>query len=377
MNYDVIVVGVGGMGSAIIDHLSRRGARTLGIERFGIANDMGSSHGHTRIIRKAYFERPSYVPLILRAYELWQELEEDVRQQLLITTGSLDIGKPGDPVFEGALLSSRTHGLEHESISARDIMGRFPGFNVPEDFNGVYQPDGGFLLSELCVSAHAARAEKNGATIHAQEQVLSWTSSPDGVTVVTDQSTYQADRLVLSGGAWNAGLVPGLGHLMVPERQVLGWFSPRNPEPFQHDRMPVFLINVEEGCYYGFPDYENRGVKLGLFHHLRQTVDPDTTDRETHEEDEAPLRTFVEKYFNGANGPTIERKTCMFTNTPDEHFILDHLPGNDRVVLAGGFSGHGFKFASVIGEIMSDLALDGVTRHDIEFMRADRFSETG
>lgn len=371
--YDVIVIGVGAMGSAACRHLAGRGQRVLGLERFDIPHAMGSSHGVTRIIRMAYFEDPSYVPLLARAYQLWRELEAETGERLLVITGGIDAASPDHPVFRGSLESCRVHGLEHEVLTSGDVGERFPGYRLPEGHMAVYQPDGGYLLSERCVVAHVTGAQRHGAEIRARERVVGWDTEGDGVEVDTDRGRYRSERLVVTAGPWSAALVDVVGSLAIPERQVLAWFQPIRPELFTPDRFPIFNAEVAEGHFYGFPIETIPGFKVGLYHHLRETVDPDLMDREANAADEAPLREFTQRYFPEAAGPTMTLKTCLFTNSPDEHFILDHHPGTDRVVLAAGFSGHGFKFSSVVGEILADLSIDGETRHDIGRFRLDRF----
>jgi sarcosine oxidase len=373
--YDVIVLGIGGMGSATAYHLARRGKRVLGLERFQIPHEMGSSHGLTRIIRLAYYEHPGYVPLLRRSYELWRELQQAAGEQLLYVTGSIDAGEADGEVVQGSLLSCRLHDLPHELLSGAELARRFPGYQLPVDYLALLQPDGGFLLPERCIVSHATAARELGAEIRTGEQVLDWEPRTDGVAVMTERGEYVADRLVVTAGPWASKLLPGLAALAVPERQVLGWFEVADPALFALERFPVFNLLVPEGRYYGFPEFQVPGLKIGLYHHLEEQVDPDTVDRDTHARDEQVLRRAVERYFPAANGRTLATKVCMFTNSPDEHFILDLHPDDPRISIAAGFSGHGFKFCSVVGEIMADLAERGETRHDISLFRLGRFSE--
>jgi len=375
-HYDAIVLGVGGMGSAALYHLARRGVRVLGIERYNIPHEMGSSHGLTRIIRLAYYEHPAYVPLLRRAYELWRQLENTVQERLLIITGSIDASPEDGEVFTGSKASCHIHHLPHEVLDSHALNARFPGYRVPQGLVALYQPDGGFLLSERCIVAHVMAAQELGAEVHGRERVMGWEPTGGGVEVGTDRERYSADKLVICGGAWGSKLVPELSTLAVPERQVLAWFQPLRPALFTTATFPVFNMAVEEGRYYGFPMYGIPGFKVGRYHHLTQNVDPDNMDREAHREDEEVLRAFTARYFPEAAGPTMSLKTCLFTNTPDEHFILDLHPGFPQVSLAAGFSGHGFKFCSVVGEIMADLAQRGHSRHDLELFKLQRFRET-
>lgn len=374
--YDVIVVGVGGMGSAACYHLAKRGLRTLGLERFDIPHSMGSSHGVTRIIRLAYYEHPSYVPLLLRAFELWDELSAESGRHLLEVTGTIDAAAPHEAVFSGSLASCQQFDLPHEVLTSAELTTRYPGYHLPPEHLALFQPRGGFLLPERCISAHVNGALAAGADIHARERVLSWEPLANGVRVTTERGVYEAGQLVLSAGAWMGSLVPALAGLAAPERQVLAWFAPLQSALFTPQRFPVFNLSVPEGRYYGFPEYDVPGFKIGLYHHLEEKIDPDQLDREAGIADEAPLREATARYFPAANGPTMALRTCIFTNTPDEHFIIDTLPGLPQVVVASPCSGHGFKFASVIGEILADLAVRGDTSQDISFLRLDRFAGT-
>jgi sarcosine oxidase len=374
--YDAIVIGLGGMGSATAFHLARRGRRVLGLEQFGLLHERGSSHGLTRIIRLAYHEHPSYVPLLRRSYELWHELEQLAGEQLLVTTGSIEGGPEDGPMFQGALEAAQRHDLPHEVLDVAELRRRFPAYG---DFDPatrvVLQPDGGFLLAERTLLAHTNQALRLGAELHFHEPVVAWEPTADGgVRVTSDRRSYEADRLVICAGAWAGRVVPALAPLAVPERQVLAWLQPLRPELFAPDRFPVFVVDVEDGSYYGFPEYDVPGVKLGRYHHLREPMDPDDPDRSTHPEDEAILRAFAARHFPDAAGPTVLLKACIFTNSPDEHFVIDRLPDAPQVSVAAGFSGHGYKFCSLVGEVMADLALDGATRHDIGLFSLSRFA---
>lgn len=371
--YDVIVVGVGGMGSATVFHLAQRGLEVLGLERYDIPHAMGSSHGITRIIRLAYYEHPSYIPLLRRAYDLWSDLEATHSRQLLYRTGSIDAGPPDSHVFEGSLESCREFGLDHEVLTATELGDRYPGYELPRSHRAVYQPDGGFLVPEQCIIAHVNAAHAEGAEIHARERVEEWEATTSGVRVTTDHDQYDAGALVVTAGAWCGDLIEPLEGVAVPERQVLAWLQPTAPAIFDPETFPVFNLAVEEGRYYGFPIYDVPGFKFGRYHHRDETVDPDDWNREPDHADEQLLRAFAERYFPQGAGPTMRLSTCMFTNTPDEHFILDTLPAHPNVIVGAGFSGHGFKFSSVIGEILADLAIDGTTQHPIDMFRLDRF----
>ncbi len=380
-HYDVIVLGVGGMGSAACYALAERGVRVLGLEQFDIPHAYGSSHGETRIIRLAYAEGAFYVPLLRRAYERWQRLEHDFGEQLLHITGGLDIGAADSALIRGSRASCREHDLSHELLTATEAMARFPALQLPPHFVANFQAEGGFLRSERCIVAHVTRAQALGAEIRAREAVLSWEARGDSVHVQTTKGEYAAGRLVVTAGGWAGQLLPELATLAQPERQCLGWFQPLDLPLFMPERLPVWLLwgEGDEGNWYGFPVHGIPGFKLGKFRHLGEPMDLTTSDREPNEArvpnaaDEALLRRFTERYFPRAAGPTMALKVCFFTNTPDEHFIIDAHPQHESVIIAAGFSGHGYKFCSVVGEILAELALDGESALGIAEFGLGRF----
>jgi sarcosine oxidase len=374
--YDTIVIGLGGMGTASAFHLARRGQRVLGLEQHDLLHELGSSHGLTRIIRLAYHEHPSYVPLLRRSYELWRELEGVAGEPLLITTGCLEGGPEDGPTFRGALEAAELHDLPHEVLTADEVRHRYPAYaGFEPSTHLVWQPDGGFLMAERTILAHVNAAISHGADLRFREPVRSWQASAEGgARVVTERGTYEADRLVITAGPWARRLVPQLDQLALPERQVVGWLQPTRPELFAPDRFPVFVVDVPEGTYYGFPVHDVPGFKFARYHHLREPIDPDDLSRAAGPEDEAILRSFATRYFPDGAGPTVMMKACIFTNSPDEHFIIDRLPEAPQVSVAAGFSGHGYKFCSVVGEIMADLSMRGETAHDIDLFRLDRFA---
>jgi sarcosine oxidase len=372
-HFDTIVVGIGGMGSAALWQLARRGHKVLGLERFDLGHGMGSSHGFNRIIRLAYFEHPSYVPLLRRAYELWRETETLSGETLLYVTGGLDAGLEDGRVVRGSLAACKAHDLPHEVLTGNEIARRFPGYRVPAYYAAVYQPDAGFVASERAILTHAALAIAAGAEIHGREKVLALEPRQGRVVVVTDRGRYEAGRVVVSAGAWVSDLVPALRSTAVPERQVLGWFQPRKPALFTPDVFPVSNLLTEFGHYYQFPIWGLPGFKIGLYHHLREHGHADELSREPTAADEEVLRQALRTIFPDADGPTLRLAACLFTNTPDEHFLIDTLPGHPEIVLASPCSGHGFKFASVIGEVLADLAVTGTSRMDLSLFSCARF----
>src|SRR6185437_4401919 len=293
------------------------------------------------------------------------KLEYAANERLLVITGGVDAGPTNGAIVQGSLRACREHGIHHEEWDAKRLRQRFPGFRLPKEMTAVYQPDGGFILSERAIIAYVKAAQAAGADIHGRASVRKWRIERNRVFVTTDRGAYSASKLVITAGAWAAKLVRQLRarKLAIPERQVLIWTQPVRPDLFDIGKFPIFNMEAleESGMnrYYGFPIYDVPGFKLGKYHHLGETVDPDRMDRNCHLQDEVILRKAIGRFFPDANGPTLSMKVCLFTNSPDEHFILDVHPEFPRVSSAAGFSGHGFKFASVVGEIMADFATDG------------------
>ena len=381
--YDVIVLGVGTMGSATCHHLAKRGVRVLGLERFDIPHERGAMHGFSRVIRQAYFEHPDYVGLLLRAYQLWNELERESGRKVLHITGGLYMGAPDGEVIAGSLASARQHGLPHEVLDHAAVSSRYPQFQLPPQFIGFFETRAGFLAPELAVAAHAERALRLGAEMRGREAVVDWRADHSGVTVRTDKGTYHADQLLICGGAWSGRIIQELGVPLTVTRQVAGWVWPRNPEPFTLGTLPIWNLDPNprgqyQGTYYGFPMMpDNPGFKLALHYPLTPT-DPDNVNRDVLPGDEETFRKALRDYIPDADGPLLALRTCLYTNTPDGHFILDAHPNprlsHGRVHIACGFSGHGFKFATVVGEIMADLATRGQTDLSIDFLRLKRFA---
>ncbi|MFB6183302.1 MAG: N-methyl-L-tryptophan oxidase [Haloarculaceae archaeon] len=370
---DVIVVGVGGMGSATVAHLARRGNDVVGIERYDVPHARGSSHGISRIIRLPQYEDPAYVPLVRRAFDLWDDLDAGHSRPLVHRVGSVAAGPDdGESVYAGSKRACDVHGIDYDHLTGAELNERYPGFDLPDEYRAIDQPDGGFLHCEQCTVAHVADAHDHGATVRAREAVESWTAGERGVTVETDRGTYAADRLVVTAGAWTGRILPSLSPYLQPQRQVLGWFQPDDPDRFAPANFPVFVADVPEGHFYGVPAYEVPGFKVGKFDHHGETGNPADLPRDPDREDERLLRAFTERYVPDADGPTMGLSTCLFTNTPDGDFLLDVHPDHHNVVVGAGFSGHGFKFASVVGEVLADFAIDGETSHPVDPFRIDR-----
>ncbi len=375
--YDTIVVGLGAMGSAAAFHVARRGKRVLGLEQFTLAHDRGSSHGRSRVTRQAYFENPAYVPLLRRANELWTQLQRDSGKRLIEITGGLMLGPPGSGVIKGTLASARTHGLPHEVLEAPEVRRRFPAFAIEDSTIGVLDKVAGVLFPEDCIRAHAAAATQAGAELRWQEPVVSWKATSDSVEVRTPNGTYVAGNLVLCAGPWMADLLPGLGVPLAVERNVLYWFRPTTDVAlFAPDKFPVFIIEYEPGkLFYGFPTLGDDGVKVAR-HHTGISCSATDIRRDIDQDEIREARSILGRHLPTVNGDLLSATTCMYTNTPDGHFILDRHPRHPNVILASPCSGHGFKFASVIGEVLADLVCDGRTRHPIDMFRLGRFEQT-
>lgn len=378
--YDVIVVGLGAMGSATLAELARRGRRVLGLERYRPPHAMGSSHGESRIIRQAYMEHPDYVPLARRAYELWETWAERSGLDLITQTGGLMIGTADSHTIQGTLESARIHALAVELLDRRAMSRRFPPFCLEEGQVAVYEPAAGVLRPELAISAFLLEAALSGATLQTGETVTGMDRGPDRWTVQTDQGTYEADQVVLTVGAWLGDLIRSLGlanqgptaHLSV-ERQVPLWFRPSDITPFLIDRFPIYVWELRDGAsIYGFPSLDQRTVK-GAFHHGGDWAPhPDAVDRNVRREDRDRYLRVLGERLPQMVGEWDRGSVCLYTNTRDEHFVVDRVPGETGLFLAGGFSGHGFKFAPVIGEALADLVTEGKTALPIGFLSAGR-----
>lgn len=364
--YDAIVLGCGGMGSAALFELARRGRRVLGLEQFPLVHARGSSHGHTRVIRTAYYEHPDYVPILRRAWERWYDLEQLTGRHLLTECGCLSVG-PGDgELVRGVKASAARHGLRIENRTTDH-------FRVPDGYEAVFETQAGFLMVEDCVRAHLDAATAAGAELHVEETVLDWRPEGTGVAVRTDRGEYHTAKLVVTAGGWATQLLADLGLPLTVMRQVMLWFQPCVTEDFRRDRFPVFLYESPQGAYYGLPMIDPRGVKIARHYAAPELPLPTDVDWTTSEADEQPVREFARDYIAHRFGRCTDRQVCQYTLTPDRHFVLDVHPANPNVVVAAGFSGHGFKFASVVGEILADLAESGRTRHPIQLFRANRF----
>lgn len=375
MNYDVIIVGLGAMGSAAAYHLAKGGLRVLGLDRYHPPHNFGSSHGLTRIIREAYFEHPAYVPLVQRAYELWAELEKKSGQQLLLQTGGLMIGPRDGALVSGASRSAQEHQLAHEILTATTLAQKFPLFKVQDHPTAVWEPRAGILFPERAIQTHLDLAAKLGADLHFNEPVRKWEPLGKCARVLTDSDSYTANHLVLSPGAWMTGLLPAQNLPLTVERQVLFWFRPLSDlEFFAPDRLPIFIRQyAHDRFFYGFPDLGD-GVKVA-FHHQGGRIDPNALAQEKVQQNEIEeMRGVLSEYMPDANGELRSTAVCMYTNAPDEHFVLDYHPDFPQVIVASPCSGHGFKFSPAIGEIIAAMINGDQPRFNLELFRIARFS---
>jgi sarcosine oxidase len=372
-HFDVVVCGLGVNGSAALYALARRGVRALGIERFAPGHEFGSSHGETRVIRLGYFEHPSYVPLVRDAYAGWREIEEAAATRLLHATGMLEVGAPTGTLVKGTLASIREHDLPYGLLAAEELMRRFPAFRIPADYVGVLQPQGGYLRVEPSVAAMVQLAQIHGAEVHVGETIGKITPNAGGVRIATDRGLIEAGAAIVSAGAWIKTLLPQLPAPIRITRQVMAWFEPLDPSLFDAGRLPVFLIESRHGVHYGFPPQAG-AIKIAKHHHADQSVDPEACDRTVSAEDETLIRAALAEHLPAANGRLIRAKTCIYTRTRDDDFIIDRLPEAPQIVVASPCSGHGFKFAPAIGEILADLATTGATTRDISRFALARFA---
>ncbi len=381
-NFDAIVLGVGSMGSSTCYYLASRGYRVLGLEQFDIPHDQGSHAGQSRIIRKAYFEHPDYVPLLERAYENWKDIENITGSQIYFPTGLLYAGKPGDILIKGVRESAEKYNLNVESLTNSETKSRFPQFQIPEGYQVLFEPDAGFVTPERAVLLFVDQAIRAGAEIHTKEKAVSWNKEGAVITVVTGKNTYTCNKLIITAGPWTGTLIPSFSNNLQVTRQVIAWVNPKERKPFELGQFPCWMIDdhTQQGMYYGFPvlPVAKFGAPIGLkaaLHHPGLISNPDAINRIPSKEDENHLIVALGKYLPQGYESTHVLKTCLYTNTPDENFVLDFLPGYDQqVMIAAGFSGHGFKFVSVVGEIMADLSMNGKTQLPIDFLNAKRFN---
>ncbi|WP_394435641.1 N-methyl-L-tryptophan oxidase [Streptomyces sp. SGAir0957] len=377
--YDVIVIGLGGMGSAAAHHLAARGARVLGLEKFGPVHHRGSSHGGSRIIRQSYFEDPAYVPLLLRSYELYEELERATGRDIATLCGGVMVGRPGSRTVEGSLRSAEQWNLPHEMLDAGEIRRRFPTLTPDDDEVALFERKAGLVRPEHTVAAHLQLAARAGADLRFEEPMTRWEPcAGGGVRVHTAEGTYTAGQLVICPGAWAPRLLTDLGVPFTIERQVMYWFRPSTGvAPFRPENHPIYIWEDAAGVQvYGFPaiDGPDLGAKVAFFRGGAECT-PETIDRTVHDDEVRAMADHMSRHIPALPGTFVKAATCMYSNTPDEHFVIARHPAHpDSTTVACGFSGHGFKFVPVVGEILADLALTGATAHPIDLFDPRRLT---
>lgn len=371
--FDLIVVGLGVMGGAAAFHAARRGARVLGLDANAQGHELGSSHGATRATRTAYFEAPDYVPLVQRATAQWQALEADSRQDLLTLSGALYLGPAGNGLTAGVMRAARQHGLSCDELSGPEFARRFPGFALPGGWEAVWEAGGGVLRADACMQAHRDLARRHGAELRFSTPVFAWRRDGAGVAVETAQGTIRARAMILTPGPWAPQALADLGLPLSCRRIVVTHLEAIDPAQYPSADLSVYFWTTPEGVYAGFPHLDGEGIKV-MRHDRGESGNPETVRREVSTEDTEEIVAFLAKYMPAANGPLRKTQTCLYTMTPDNHFILDRHPRIPALVYACGFCGHGFKFAPVIGEALTDLALDGATTLPVGFLSAERFA---
>ena len=368
---DLLVIGLGAMGSSTVDAAAALGHSVIGLEAFAQGHARGSSHGPTRMLRRSIEEGPQYVPLILDALPRWAELDDDAPLPVTDLRGAIRIAPNGSPMHAAFVTSALTWGLDYDHLSADEINRQFPAFAVPEGYSAMFEHEAGVLFADRTVRALQDRATRNGASLHFEEPVVSWEASGDSVVVRTATASYHAARLVIAGGAWTTALAAELGLPLVPNRVVNVSFTPPDPEPFGIDRLPAFVVSDGTEGVYGIPAVDGQGVKVGG---SGTPVDPDDVDRVVTDDEIARLRGFVDRFLPGASGPVSSVLTCLYTVAPDGHFVIDRHPAHDNVVIASPCSGHGFKYTTAIGPLLAELAFTGQTTLPIDSFSIARFA---
>lgn len=364
--YDVIVLGAGGMGSAALFQLASRGLRVLGIDRFSPPHDRGSSHGQSRIIRLAYFEHPDYVPLLREAYRGWTELEADAQAELYVRTGLVEIGPRDGIVVPGVLRAAEEHGLNVQQLAPQEISQRWPLLNVPDHLTGVFEEEAGFLRVENCIAAYQDAAINRGADMATDCEVLTWDCDAD-VRLKTTRGVYAADRLVITAGPWSKQLLSDLALDLEIRRKAMFWF----PTPAGRKQPPCYLFELPDQIYYGFPTTDGATLKVAE-HSGGRVIEGPGDDLEFDPLEQQRVTEFVAEFLPNVSRECVNRSNCYYTMSPDDHFIVDRHPAHAQVTFAAGLSGHGFKFAPVIGEALADIVVDGGTDLQINFLRLDR-----
>lgn len=374
MSADVVVIGLGAMGSAAAYQLASRGLKVVGLDRHAPPHTLGSTHGRSRITREAIFEHPLYVPFVRRAYELWFELEKEAGERLFHRTGGLMIGKPGGVLVQGARASAEAHGVPYEMLSAAEVRQRFPAYSPPDDAVAFLEPNAGLLLPERIIELHLQFAQARGATLLTNTPAMCCVPDGEGVRVETEDATILASHAVVTAGAWIPGLLPDLELPLALERQMLHWFRPvSQAENHEASCCPLSLWEFDDDRIFAtFPNLGD-GVKCGI-HHEGEIVDvPESVNREIGADEDRMVRDLLAAIQPLAAGELVESRVCIYTNTPDHHFLIDRHPEHDRIVIASPCSGHGFKFSSAVGELLADMVTGREPEVDVAVFGLGRF----
>lgn len=375
---DLAVIGGGGVGAFAMRAAARTGARVIGFERRWPAHPGGSSHGESRVWRHAYFEHPDYVPLLRYSSADFAALEVEAGAPLLVRCGVLVAGPPGSTIVEGCRAAARAHGLPVEELDAAGLRARAPALALGPDGSGIFEADAGFVRPEAAVDAALRVAVRAGATLYTGDAVLGLDEDAGGVTVHTGRGSLRARAALVCAGAWTAGLLPSLAGLLHVTRQVQGWFCPADAGA-DVDRLPCWLVDRGPGerLVYGIPCDPlrpgPRRAKIAV-HGSDIPLDPDRDPRAVGPADRVALEAMRDRYAPGVGGPLAEARVCAYTMTPDEHFIVDRVPGARRIVTVAGLSGHGFKLTPALGAAAAALALTGQTELPIGFLGLSRFA---
>ncbi|HEU0113600.1 MAG TPA: N-methyl-L-tryptophan oxidase [Thermomicrobiales bacterium] len=373
--YDAIVIGGGTMGSAAAWELGKRGLRALALEQFSIPHAFGSHGGQTRVIRHAYAESPDYVPLVRRADQLWQELEAAAGRQILVRCGGLELAAPGYRHAARARVAAVEHGIAHEWLAPAEVNRRWPGVAVPDDWEALFSADAGFLLTEPAIASMADQARRLGVDVREREPVVDWSADGAGVRVITANGTYRADRLIVAAGAWSSRLLADLAIPLEVRRKTLFWLAVADPAPYRPESLPVFISDSPLGEIYGFPLFDRAGLKIAN-HAGGLPTTPDAVDRAVHPGEERDVVALARLLFRGVGPAVVDSTVCLYTVTPDGDFVIDRHPAQPQIAIGAGFSGHGFKFATAVGEALVDLAVDPAAQ-PLPRLSLARFAATG
>jgi len=378
--YDVIVVGIGSMGASTCYSLAKRGFNVLGLEQFKIVHEKGSHAGQTRILRKAYFEHANYVPLLETSYKLWEELEQKTGQKLFHKTGLFYAGPKQHELLEGVKLSAKKYNIVLKTLNKKECLAQFPTFKFKENYEYLFEPNAGYVEPEKVISIYVELAKSKGAVLLENELVESWNEANNLITVKTKNNTFIAQKIIFTSGGFTQKLLPYKSHKLIPRRQITCWFEPKIPLSFTNENFPCFIYTTSKvpGSFYGFPmvsagrDSDKMGVKVG-YHFPGESIDPYNLNDFESEKHSKLIKEFMQDFIPDGYKSSFATKACIYTYSEDDHFIIENHKTYKNVSVACGFSGHGFKFTPLVGEILADLCIDGKTNHPIGFLSSDRF----